>query len=188
MTKRSANARKAEVRASELIAAHKITSPPVGIEEICEALGLDVVYEPLPADTSSVLIRQPTGRRVIGVNSRHAPRRQRFSLAHELGHALLHVSEDPPHSDEAVVSRPLEILYRDGLAGQGTDAVEIAANNFAAALLMPADLVRARYTKRWRAGTSRHLGEVVEELADDFDVSEQAMRFRLMNLGLIDPA
>lgn len=188
MTKRSVNARKAEARATELIAAQGVVAPPVPVEEICERLGLYVVYEALPHDTSSVLIRQPNGRQVIGVNAMQAPRRQRFSLAHELGHALLHVSDGPPTGEEAVVSRPLEILFRDGLAGQGTDEIEIAANNFAAALLMPPDLVRARFQKRWNQATTRRLDSVIAALAEDFDVSDQAMRYRLVNLGMIDPA
>ncbi len=188
MTRRSPNARRAEQRATELIAQQGIVSPPVPVEEICQRLGLHVVYESLPFDTSSVLIRQPNGRQVIGVNARHALKRQRFSLAHELGHALLHVSDQPPRGDEAVVSRPLEVLFRDGLAGQGTDQIEIAANNFAAALLMPVSLVRAQFQKRWNHTTTKRLDDVISSLADDFDVSEQAMRYRLVNLGMIDPA
>jgi hypothetical protein len=105
-----------------------VTTGPVPVEEISANLGLEVVYENLPPDTSSVLIRQPNGRHVIGVNTRHAARRQRFSLAHELGHALLHFPPEAPHSDEAVVDRPLEWLFPDGLAGQGTTGVEIDAN------------------------------------------------------------
>lgn len=187
MTQRSVNARKAESRANELVASQGVTAPPVPVEEICERLGLAVVYEALPADTSSLLIRQSDGRRVIGVNSRHALKRQRFSLAHELGHALLHVPENSRRG-EALVSRPLEILFRDGLASQGTNTIEIAANSFAAALLMPTDLVRARFRKRLQQDLTRRLDDVIEDLADDFDVSEQAMRYRLVNLGLIDPA
>lgn len=187
MTRRSAHARHAEARATELITAQGVHAPPVPVEEICERLGLDVVYEVLPHDTSSLLIRHPDGRQVIGVNARHAFRRQRFSLAHELGHALLHVS-DNPRRGEAVVSRPLEILFRDGVASRGTDTIEIAANSFAAALLMPADLVRSRFRKRLQHDLTRRLDDVIEDLADEFDVSDQAMRYRLVTLGLIDPA
>lgn len=187
MTKRSANARRAEVGANKLLADHGIAAPPVPVEEICERLGLEIVHEALPHDTSSVLIRQPNGRQVIGVNARHSTRRQRFSVAHELGHALLHVSDASSHG-EAVVSRPLEILFRDGVASQGTNKIEVAANSFAAALLMPADLVRSRFRRRLQQDHARRLDDVIAELADEFEVSEQAMRFRLVILELIDPA
>jgi Zn-dependent peptidase ImmA (M78 family) len=188
MTRRSITARDAESRAEELISEQRIKAAPVPVEDMCERLGLDIICEALPYDTSSVLIRQPNGRRVIGVNARHAPRRRRFSVAHELGHALLHFPEGPPRGGEAAVSRPLEVLFRDGLAGQGTDRVEIAANAFAAALLMPAELVRARLRKRWQQDVTVRVDDIIAALADDFEVSEQAMRYRLVNLGLIDPA
>lgn len=188
MSKRSVGAKKAAVRAASLLETQGITKAPVPVEDICETLGLVVIYETLPNDTSSVLIRHPNGGQVIGVNSRHASRRQRFSLAHELGHALLHFSDQPPQDDEAVVSRPLEVLFRDGVAGQGTNAVEIDANAFAAELLMPSELVSSRLRRRWEQDTSRRLDDVIEDLADEFDVSVQAMRYRLVNLGFIDPA
>jgi Zn-dependent peptidase ImmA (M78 family) len=179
---------KAEKRAAALLEDQGISDLPIPVEEISEHLGLEVFYETLPTETSSVLIRQPDGRRVIGVNARHAPRRQRFSLAHEIGHALLHFPEEAPTDGEAVVSRPLEVLFRDGVAGQGTSRVEIDANAFAAALLMPEQLVWARFHRRWQTDVSRRVDDVIDDLADEFDVSAQAMRYRLVNLGLVDPA
>jgi Zn-dependent peptidase ImmA (M78 family) len=179
---------KVEKTALETLQTLSVVKPPIPVEEISEGLGMHVVYEDLPYDTSSVLIRQADGRRVIGVNARHAPTRQRFSLAHELGHALLHVTEDAPQDDEAFVSRPLQILFRDGVAGQGTNRVEIEANTFAANLLMPKDLVTSRFLKRWQQDLARQVDDVIDDLAIEFDVSAQAMRYRLVNLALIDPA
>lgn len=188
MANRAVGTKRAAQRAAALLESQEVTKPPIPVEEICENLDLLVVYEALPNDTSSVLIRHPDGRRVIGVNARHAPRRRRFSLAHELGHAFLHFPEEPPADDEAVVSRPLEVLFRNGVAGQGTNAVEVEANAFAAALLMPEDFVVSRLRRLWQQDPSRRLDDAIEDLADDFDVSAQAMRFRLVNLGLADPA
>jgi len=188
MSPRSVGRTKAEHQAAVVLRSSGVTKAPIPVEQISEELGLEVVYENLPFDTSSVLIRQPDGRRVIGVNARHASRRQRFSLAHELGHALLHFSEKAPHDGEAVVSRPLEVLFRDGLAGQGTNRVEIDANAFAAYLLMPSELVSARFRKRLQQDVARRVDDTIDDLADEFDVSAQAMRYRLANLGLIDPA
>jgi len=170
-----------------LLESQGISKSPIPVEEICENLGLQVVYENLGPETSSVLVRQPDGQRVIGINSRHTSRRQRFSVAHELGHALLHFSNEPARDGEAIVSRPLEILFRDGLAGQGTDRVEIDANTFAATLLMPSGLLALRFHKRWQQDVSRRVDDVIDDLADEFDVSAQAMRYRLVNLGLVDP-
>lgn len=188
MSPRSVGRKRAEARAAEVLASTGVATPPVPVEEITEALGLEVVYESLPPDTSSVLIREPNGRRLIGVNAFHSATRQRFSLAHELGHALLHFAQTPPSDGEAVVSRPLEVLFRDNISGQGTNRVEIDANAFAAALLMPADLVKSRLRRRWAQEPTRSVELTISDLADDFDVSPQAMRYRLVNLGLADPA
>jgi Zn-dependent peptidase ImmA (M78 family) len=178
---------KGETEATSLLARLGVTSTPTPVEEIAARLKIDIYYERFPAETSSVLIRQADGTSVIGVNSRHAPRRQRFSLAHELGHAVMHVGRTVAPEGEAFISKPLEILFRDDVAQRGTDQREIEANAFAAALLMPEPLVRQRFRTLWDRQPSHNIDRVVAELADDFDVSSQAMRFRLVNCGLADP-
>ncbi|GGC91818.1 ImmA/IrrE family metallo-endopeptidase [Halopseudomonas salina] len=90
--------------------------------------------------------------------------RLRFTVAHELGHHVngdLHAPRDDSSTFSSAASSP----------------IEVAANQFAAALLMPADVVR--YLVRDKG--MRDLGG----LADKFGVSPAAMRFRLKNLGLI---
>lgn len=176
-----------ERAAASLLERFEVSGPPVPVEEIARGLDYRVVYETLPSDTSSLLIREPDGRQVIGINNMHAARRQRFSLAHELGHALLHIKPGTDATSAAVVSRPLEVLYRDGLASQGTNRIEIDANQFAATLLMPEQFVKEHFLAQWRSGSRPGLDLVIDDLADEFEVSSQAMRFRLVNLSLIDP-
>lgn len=178
-------AAKAEKRAEELLSQFGITRPPVPVDEIVTRLGIDCFTESMPPDTSSVLVRQPDGRRVIAVNSTHHRLRKRFSVAHELGHALLHFPE-APQASYAVVDRPLEVLFRDGLASEGSNRVEIDANAFAAALLMPRRAVEQHF--REELGRGARISAVTKSLAQTFDVSAQAMGFRLVNLGLLDPA
>lgn len=178
---------KAEHIALDLLHQWDMAACPVDVEAIAELLEIEVVFESLPYETSSVLIRQSDGRRVIGVNARHAKKRQRFSIAHEIGHATLHLADQAPDDGEAVVSRPLEVLFRDDLASAGTSRREIEANTFAANLLMPGPLVHKTFRECWKVNSPRSLDEVVDDLANEFDVSGQAMRYRLVNLGLIDP-
>lgn len=178
---------KAERIALEILKELDMAACPVDVEGIAELLEIDVVFESLPYETSSVLIREADGRRVIGVNARHAEKRQRFSIAHEIGHATLHLADRVPDDGEAVVSRPLEVLFRDDLASTGTSRREIEANTFAANLLMPGPLVQEAFRECWKKNLSRSLDDVVDVLANEFDVSGQAMRYRLVNLGLIDP-
>jgi Zn-dependent peptidase ImmA (M78 family) len=178
---------KAERAALGVLQRLEIASIPIDVETIAELLDIRVVFESLPYETSSVLIREGDGKRVIGVNARHSRKRQRFSVAHEIGHATLHLDDEPRDDGEAAVSRPLEVLFRDGLASSGTSGIEIEANTFAANLLMPQLLVHEAFRDCWDREPSRPLDSVLDDLANEFDVSNQAMRYRLVNLGLIDP-
>lgn len=103
---------------------------------------------------------------VITVNALDHENRQRFTCAHEIGHYVRR-RETGSHQSEFVD-------YRDTLAGMGTDQEEIYANQFAAALLMPAHLV-----KRWS-----NEKKPVEDMAARFGTSVQAMNLRLRNLRL----
>jgi Zn-dependent peptidase ImmA (M78 family) len=95
----------------------------------------------------------------VYVNGKHAPVRRRFTIAHEIGHYVLHRSliGDGIRDDA---------LYRSKLSS----AVEAEANRFAADLLMPWDLLNAAIDN----GTNS-----VEELAKAFEVSRSSMSIRL---------
>ncbi|MBG9259871.1 ImmA/IrrE family metallo-endopeptidase [Corynebacterium belfantii] len=99
----------------------------------------------------------------IWVDTDRSVQRQRFSLAHELGHLV----ED---GEKAQVDR-----RRNTVSSQGTDPHEIYANAFAAELLMPSFAVRQLF----------HAGGDARFLATYFNVSGIAMENRLKNLGLV---
>ena len=103
---------------------------PLAVEEIARARGIEVVFDPLESteDMSGFYLRDGD-RRVIGVNSAHPRVRQRFTIAHELGHALLHDVQGL-HLDQA-------FKFRDSRSAMAVDPEEMDANAFAAALLMP---------------------------------------------------
>ena len=123
--------------------------------------------------------RRPDGSGVIGVNSSHSVTRQRFTIAHEIGHFLLHTDEDV-HIDE---KRP--IGRRDDLSGQAVDACEIEANQFAAELLMPESLVREFVRNLGSNHPETSVEDAIEELARTFRVSQLAMTYRLTNLRIV---
>lgn len=188
MTVKPVGRARAEREASALLSRLNMVKPPIDPYRIAEVEGISVSPERLPRDTSSILLRDPSGLRIICVNTAHSETRKRFSVAHELGHAVLHFGNRPPSVGEAAVSRPLEVLFRDGLAGTGTDRVEIDANTFAAALLMPSELTTETFIERLQRSPNTRTDRLVKEMAIDFGVSEQAMSYRLINLGVIDPA
>ena len=67
----------------------------------------------------------------------HHPNRQRFTIAHELGHHIMHreLIDGTVHVDKGFT------LWRGELATQGTDRVEVQANAFASELLMPKQFI-----------------------------------------------
>jgi Zn-dependent peptidase ImmA (M78 family) len=140
----------------------------IDVDEIARKLGIDVKYHSF-SDSISGLFSHTGDRRTIAVNDGHNSHRQRFSIAHEIGHYLLH-SEESLHYDTGKLE---EIYFR---ADNVVDYSETEANRFAAELLMPAELVRRCVEEGIRS---------VEELASRFDVSPEAMRYRLVNLGYL---
>lgn len=120
----------------------------------------------------------PGGMAVIGVNSKHSTTRQRFTIAHEIGHLLLHA----PASDEAVHFDEI-FMRRDLVSAQGTDLREVEANLFAAELLMPEHFIM----NDLRASIPNFSCEekLIDQIAGVYHVSPQAMGIRLSNLGYL---
>ena len=124
---------------------------------------------------NGVLIRSDDDGAVIGVNWDHHPNRQRFTIAHEIGHFLLH--KGGTFIDKGTYAR-----FRDQESGSGTVSEEKQANQFAAALLMPAQWVEDAFKEHPFDPAD---GSSLQDLADTFRVSTQAMMFRLSNMGLL---
>jgi Zn-dependent peptidase ImmA (M78 family) len=116
------------------------------------------------------------GTPIIGVNALHHPNRQRFTLAHEVGHLVLH---RPEITKQIHVDKGFPMLMRDAASAAGVDEMEIEANFFAAELLMPED-----FLARSLQGQSFDIDDegAVSALAKEYKVSVAAMRFRLGNL------
>jgi Zn-dependent peptidase ImmA (M78 family) len=164
-----------------LLKGQQVRSPSVPVEEIASDLGIEVVRKEAPDDLSGFLLRNPAGgKAVIGVNPAHHPNRQRFTIAHEIGHFLLHEGEQM-HVDRANFS--FKVMLRDAKSSEGTDVEEKEANLFAAELLMP-----ARFLERDIADMKSMtlLDEAaIGALAAKYEVSTQALTFRLAYLGFI---
>ena len=120
----------------------------------------------LDEDISGFLLRA-NGRHTIFLNKNDPVNRKRFTIAHEIGHLQLNHLES---------GEKASTIFRNSATSQGIDEKEIAANAFAAELLMPEDLVRYTY----------NFVKSVGGVARAFRVSESASRNRLKNLGVID--
>jgi Zn-dependent peptidase ImmA (M78 family) len=166
----SANIDRAINAANDLIESSGIISVPVPVERLARRQGVQVRYAPLDGELSG-MAHIKDGIAVIGVNSLHHRNRQRFTLAHELGHIQLHRQrlEEEVHLDRGS-------LRRDSLASQGTDPDEIEANVFASELLMPKPILDAILGGKL---IDLEDDEAIDVLARRFRVSSAAMRYRL---------
>jgi Zn-dependent peptidase ImmA (M78 family) len=158
---------------------------PIDVEALARTLGISVKYEPLKGDLSGVLVKEHE-RTAIGVNSSHAITRQRFTIAHELGHFVL------KHEGNLFVDKALKnqafVVRRDGKSASGIDLFEIQANQFAAELLMPAGLLKLQLEKRIGKKSVPSDDDLISDLARVFLVSPKAMEYRLVNLGSLIPS
>lgn len=168
------NLRDIERRASAILERHGHQKPPVDVVLLCEQLGIEVVPEELDDEISGILLLQD--QPVIAVNKLHSVARQRFTIAHEIGHFLLHrTSKDAVFVDRAAIQ------YRNQVSSKGIDPNEVAANNFAAALLMP-----CRMLEQDLKAIDESIADVhVIRLSKKYGVSEQAMSIRLARLDFV---
>jgi Zn-dependent peptidase ImmA (M78 family) len=165
-------AREIDGQAADLLRQFGLMSAPVDVESVAQLLGAQVVYDDLEDDVSGFLLREK-GVSTVAINKQHHPNRQRFTLAHECGHLFLHAQE----GDRLWLDKTL--YFRDG-SKSGDHFSEIEANQFAAGLLMPEELLKACLGE---AGTVTDVDVV--RLALRFQVSERAMTVRLISLRLL---
>jgi Zn-dependent peptidase ImmA (M78 family) len=161
--------------ADEVLVKCAISHPPVPVEEIPAKFGIQLRELSASDDIFGAIVRQ-NDEVVIAVNPSQHPNRQRFTIAHELGHYFCHPG-DLEHVD-----RDFRIHWRNRESSQGINWQEIEANRFAAELLMPESFLR-----RDLIGTTELTDKVAKTLASQYKVSSIAMRFRLINLGLLPP-
>jgi predicted transcriptional regulator len=137
-------------------------SAPVNVVSLAERLGLHVWVEEMPDDISGKIIKDTVNGGSAGysviVNEKHVLVRQRFTVAHEIGHFLLHRQAiGDGLTDDALLRSGLSTLQ------------EVQANKMAADILMPFPLIEAAVKSGVRT---------IEELAVKFQVSRQAMAIR----------
>ena len=160
-------------RAAELLKSRGITKPPVPIDEIVASLGISLHYQPLESNVSGVLVRRGDSVR-IGVNASHHPNRQRFTIAHELAHHILHPESPTVFVDGAFVH------FRGDDVSDPEDARELEANVFAASLLMPEAYLKADLKGKLIDAFDE---AAMKSLANRYQVSPQALTIRLVRLG-----
>lgn len=152
-----------------------IKTAPVPVEKIAKALGAVVRFSPLDEELSGMVYIKD-GVPVIGVNALHHPNRQRFTIAHEIGHLVMHRDLI---SESVHVDKQFRILMRNSNSASGLEAIEVQANQFAAELLIPSsmfDLMKI---------TASDIDDdaPLDELAKKFRVSKQMLEYRIRSFS-----
>lgn len=154
--------------ARRLLTKHDVKDPPINVNELAAKLDVKIQHQDDFPDTLSAALMRSGDSAVVAVNGRHHEHRIRFSIAHELGHLLLHRDSGGYYDKRHQISVDL----RNQTSVEGWNVKEIEANRFAAELLMPRRMVLAEL---------EHI-QIASELAKIFQVSEEAMTHRLANL------
>ena len=77
-----------------LLKKHKVQRGEVPVETIVKSLGITIKVDEVNENLSGFVARRKGSQKaIIGVNKAHHPNRRRFTIAHELGHYLLHEGE-----------------------------------------------------------------------------------------------
>lgn len=157
--------KRAKETARRVLSENFVTAAPVRIDDIATNYGLKVMYGELPPDLGNVAgyIMVSGDDAIILVDGEEKPTRQNFTIAHELGHYLM-------HKDKLISQPSIGILERRPLGVHNNDPVEIEANKFASEVLVPQQLLQ------------KYEGESISTLAKIFAVSTDVIGYRLKDL------
>jgi len=159
-----------EDKVENLLKEFSIHSAPIDPIKCAKNLGVVVQSVDLDSDVSGLFVTKDNVSYIM-YNRSEQKVRQRFTIAHELGHFVL-------HKDVSLfIDKTQRVLYRDSSSTTGEKLKEREANAFAAALLMPRTLIDMEVLN------IPNDKDIVEFLSKKFNVSELAMSFRLSNLG-----
>ena len=174
---------KAKKAATKIIEEFNVKAAPINLDAIAEQKGIRVIYsDALEKDGISGMMYHEEGCPVIVINKSHGTERKRFTFAHELGHYHLHQSGNFVDRENNK-----KVNFRNSRSGLAIDNKEIEANTFAANLLMPKELLRESAVAFIEKNPSSKVEDLIQEMAENFQVSTLAMEYRLKNCGFIDP-
>lgn len=142
----------------------------------CERIGYKLLRYPLGENADLGFMIKKDNDIVIFTNSCSRLSREIFTLAHEIGHAILHLDDAISYIDDSVT-----------INGRSTDEKEQEANYFAACLLMPVDDINRFIDLEIQDFQERGLSAMdIARIMSEFNVSFDMALNRLESLALID--
>lgn len=163
----------------EILTANSIQEPSIDLNRIAKFANISIHTKELNDAVSAALDLRDNNRPLILVNKFHSNLRQRFSIAHELGHFYLKHNPGSVHIDS-------KILFRRKDSDDDDRKKEREANQFAAELLMPTDWLMQEFQDGLVSNYELWEKEdFISELSLKYQVSVSAMAIRLEELNLM---
>lgn len=157
-----------EERAEKVLSDFGIASIPIDVITIAKKS--NILIRKARSEKFSGLLYRKDDTAFMAISSSESDVRQRFTIAHELGHFFMHPNKDT------------FVDFRDNKKNIARGIKEIQANQFAAALLMPRKFIEKDVKNFKETGFN---DEAIKFLAQKYHVSEDAMSFRLINLNML---
>lgn len=162
----------------KILQENNIKSLPIPVIDIAKSFGFNIYsvnfkddrVAGIMADSDTPLKAFENNKRIIAINAKDYLERKYFTIAHEIGHFVLHCNKEQNFFER----------YMHGLDRNQREDVENAANAFAAELLMPAQMF-IDFIKN-NSGLTRN--ELIEEIRRTFIVSPKAIERRLDELKI----
>ena len=152
----------AKEQAISLLRQHEIDTPPISFGKILQSLWLSIIEKEFPSDMLDISGFLDIEKWIIYINAKDTFQRRMFTLAHEIGHFILH--------QEILKLEPgkYELVYRSQQLEWTSDLIEQQANCFAAHLLVPKNMLDKYYHQA-----------SIDQLSTIFWVSKQVIGYRI---------
>ena len=152
--------------ARKLLKNNGINKAPVDLKVILHSKGYTYLEVDSFLDNIDAIFINKDGRIYAAVNATHHIHRQRFSLAHELGHILLQHDITHYKSNISIDNPPTEKAHPEV-----ESLFEVEANTFAGELLVPLDMLKMEFKKT----------RDVQALSNIFMVSKEVISIAVSN-------
>ena len=153
---------------------------PINPVRVANRLGIEVYLSTFGQGPITGMVETNGGRAEIFVLDSESPYRKKVTVAHELAHYFLHLTQDGAIKNGRIQDRAIDLFWSKEPAAAVSDdwQREIEANWFAAELMMPTKFVK----EEWARNPS------IPSLARIFVVTEEAIGYRVADLNLWVPA
>lgn len=154
---------------------------PINAFDIAKKMGFDIKYARFKNSSISgalwdgvdeMSFGDETFKRVIFVNGKESPRRQLFTVAHEIGHFILHCNDESNFYERYMTDK------KDNVE-PNQKKMEDDADYFAASLLLPRNIL-VQYIRINGLNDNK---EIIDKVSSDFFVEKETISKRLYEIG-----